>query len=1216
MAMANVADILSRKGLRVLMIDFDLEAPGLEQFFQIDQRAIRCHEGLLDLLLSYKSAMSKGSDESESQFKNIKAKFIVPVYNNLPSSGCLDLLPAGKRESDDDLRSSAVDEQLTEYALNLRKFDWQDFYFNWAGEAFFEWLRKLLFPELYDVVLVDSRTGVTEMGGICAYQLADTIVMLCAPNHQNMDGTRNMAKNFFSPRVRGLRGGRPLQVIVVPARIEQRDEAMLELFRKRFEEDFHEYTGYTLRSDRIKFWDLMIPYEARYAFEEQVVSRPLRINPRHHVGTAFQKLANALSQLAEPGTRLAALNSEGQNGDAQQVQIEPQYDIRRRFAGYDTCFCYSAEDKKAVSLLARQLQDKAGLHVFFDQWDLMPGESWTAKMEEAVRQSRSCTLVLGHSQAVQNKRFLTTLQALIQETGFPVIPILLPDTQIDFKQLPDYIGGLTWVDFHDGLDDLNALQRLIDAIQNESVVPDRTNAEIGIPYPGLQAFNEHDAAFYFGRESVIQDLIEDLQNSRFKAVVGPSGWGKSSLVCAGLFPALRQGELPGSANWLLQVVRPGTSPIESLATAINSVLQNSDPAAIHDRMEILLKTESGLYDSVREVLASKSNNPDSGERRLILFIDQFEEIFTLCDDESQRKHFIRSILHASHVAQGLATIILALRSDFISECLRFRAFAAELQSHMLMLSPMSREQLRQAIEKPAQRAGLAFEPGLIETILDDVESAPGALPLFQFLLRELWERRRAGWLTVQAYHECGGVSGAIANRAEEVFSTFSLGERLLLQRIMLRLVRLGEGVEETRSRATVSEFVTQTSERADVEKVISDMVRARLFMTGGDERTPEIWVEISHEALIRNWPRLRAWIDQDREALRIWRRITQATHEWQNLGKDASVLYRGERLAQAVEGQSRLAISLNESEREFLEASQSLEKRTRTRSRVAAASLVLGILIFATLALVSIVQYQNARSQMHLAQEQRILAERSNAEAQEQTIKARQLEQEQSEQRAQAEKSRLEADEQREFAERQKALAELRYRQTEEQRAKAENLTKQIIIASQTPGSAVSPDGTRLFTSSRDGTFHLLDTKTQKKIFEGKGVVEDTVFASFSPNSKLLATISKEAFGIGQVTIWDSYSGRALGQFTYPSTVNRVVFSRNGDRLAIAYSSGVGTIYDLRASNGVPVRLLLGQQGPMTDISFSPDGKVVMTYGANGKKSIWDATTGNLLKDQ
>jgi Mrp family chromosome partitioning ATPase len=265
MAMANVADLLARSGRKVLMVDLDLEAPGLEQYFQINQAAARRNLGLLDLLLSFKRAMSVPSgDPGTEEFRRIE-RHIVPVYHTLPGGGRLDLLPAGQREGR---------EQLDRYAASLRTFDWQDFYFNWEGELFFEWLRKELVPARYDIVLVDSRTGVTEMGGVCTYQLADAIVMLCAPNHQNRQGTKSVALDFESSPVQTARLNRKLQILVVPARVEQRSAELFEAFIGTFDEDFAAYLPQAMRDARLGFRELTIPYEPVYAFAERVLSDP------------------------------------------------------------------------------------------------------------------------------------------------------------------------------------------------------------------------------------------------------------------------------------------------------------------------------------------------------------------------------------------------------------------------------------------------------------------------------------------------------------------------------------------------------------------------------------------------------------------------------------------------------------------------------------------------------------------------------------------------------------------------------------------------------------------------------------------------------------------------------------------------------------------------------------------------------------------------------
>jgi hypothetical protein len=311
MALANVADLLARRGLRVLAIDFDLEAPGLERYFQVDKTAALANLGLIDLLQSFKKSLSgAGSLDEQAEFRQLD-RFIFPVYpQTLPGGGALHLMTAGQREPA---------AQYRQYALSVRTFDWQDFYYNWQGEAFFDWLRGELSQavgsrEAYDVVLIDSRTGVTEMGGVCAYQLADVIVMMCAANHQNVEGTRAVVQDFRSASVEALRRGRPLSLVVVPARIEQRDDGLLDAFFTRFDSFFKDEVPPAFAELGLTLRDLTIPYQPEYAFEEVVVSDPERREARRQIGGAFDLLANALTLLARaaPDERLYAKLAEAQ----------------------------------------------------------------------------------------------------------------------------------------------------------------------------------------------------------------------------------------------------------------------------------------------------------------------------------------------------------------------------------------------------------------------------------------------------------------------------------------------------------------------------------------------------------------------------------------------------------------------------------------------------------------------------------------------------------------------------------------------------------------------------------------------------------------------------------------------------------------------------------------------------------------------------------------
>ncbi len=559
MAMANVADILARRGARVLMIDFDLEAPGLEQYFQIHQPSARRHLGLLDLLLEFKHAMSVGSGEAASaDFRDVR-RFILPVYERLPGDGCLDLLPAGEREDP---------AQLERYALNVRSFDWQDFYFNWEGELFFEWLRGQLVPERYDLVLVDSRTGVTEMGGICAYQLGDVIVMMCAANHQNVRGTQNVAADFLSPQVLALRQNRPPQIVVVPARIEQRRQELLDEFMARFEATFGDRVPEALRARGMGFADLLVPYEPQYAFDERILADPANVAQRERIATAFHRLADAMTYLAAPGTRLAAL---ARDAGGTVPQVAAQYDLTARFAGYDAYIVTATADSATAEAFAAQLK-RADLRAFVDELEAVPPPEWQRRSEQQLFHSRALVVFIGPGglTPAQSEGLQRVAAAVRASREFVTIKVLLPGASL--APTPGRQGtalGGEFFDLREGVP-ANGLDPLVTRIAAlapvrpapadagappEGADPDYTltwttggtAVAVSSPFRPLERFQEHDAAFFFGREGLRASLLDHLRTQARVWVLGPSGSGKRSLVMAGAFSELRRSQCRGRA---------------------------------------------------------------------------------------------------------------------------------------------------------------------------------------------------------------------------------------------------------------------------------------------------------------------------------------------------------------------------------------------------------------------------------------------------------------------------------------------------------------------------------------------------------------------------------------------------------------------------------------------------------------------------------------------
>jgi DNA-binding SARP family transcriptional activator/ABC-type glycerol-3-phosphate transport system substrate-binding protein len=488
------------------------------------------------------------------------------------------------------------------------------------------------------------------------------------------------------------------------------------------------------------------------------------------------------------------------------------------------------------------------------------------------------------------------------------------------------------------------------------------------PYKGLRAFDEADAADFFGRERLVERLLARLGDTgtrgRFLAVVGPSGCGKSSVIKAGIVPALRQGAIPGSADWFVLEMSPGAHPYEALERALLHI-------AVHppsDLIDDLIAGDGGIRRGISRVL------PDA-RSQLVLVIDQFEELFTQTGPETAHA-FLDALAAAVDAPQSRLRVVVTLRADFYDRPLRHRGISELVRRGTEVVTPMSPDEIERAITGPGERVGVRFEAGLVSQIVADVSENAAALPLLQYALTELFDHRQGDVVGIDAYREMGGLAAAVARRAEILYGDFDGAAKEATRQLLLRLVTLGEGTEDVRRRVRRQELAV-VGDPGVVDVVLDALGDHRLLSFDRDPVTRGPTVEIAHEALLTEWDRLRRWIDASRDDLRLHLQLAAAAAEWQSADEHPDYLLRGPRLDQLAEWATSTDLVLDPRDRTFLEAGitrrdndraseeerrreeDRLRLRSRSRARLLIASGVVLALV-ATLATFAVVKRNEA----------------------------------------------------------------------------------------------------------------------------------------------------------------------------------------------------------------------------------------------------------------
>ncbi len=685
-----------------------------------------------------------------------------------------------------------------------------------------------------------------------------------------------------------------------------------------------------------------------------------------------------------------------------------------------------------------------------------------------------------------------------------------------------------------------------DAARRDLAEPEVLTSNPENPYKGLRAFQEADAADYFGRAGMTERLLSRLSekgdSARFLVIVGPSGSGKSSLVRAGLMPALRSGALANSPTPFITDLYPGTHPLEELEAALLRVAVNPVPRLL----DHLREDRRGLVRAARQVL------PNDLETELVVVVDQFEEVFTLVADEAMRMQFIDNLLSAATDPRGRVRVILTLRADFYDRPLLVPRLAELVRASTEVIVPLSAREMEQAITAPAERVGLRLEAGLVATMLKDVGEQPGTLPLLQYALTELFERREGVTLTLAAYQAMNGVKGALTRRADEIYASLDAESQALARQVFLRMVTLGEGVEDTRRPVLLAEL-NALGDEAAVDEVVTAFGDYRLLTFDNDPITRGPTVEIAHEALLREWGELKAWLNESRDDIRLQRQLSAAAHDWQSASRDESFLLRGARLNQFDGWADETALALTPDEWNYLEASRDAyeqaqaaeaerrerEDKLRQRSQAFLRGLV-AVLLLATLGamILGALAVSNARD----ADEQRALAvaNAQEAESERANVQVALATSDANFARAEQQRLYLTANEAMDNGATgnvgmELALRSLAYGYTPGADAALLRASRQGMLLRNLPGHQFeiyegdhSPDGAQMATSSEGGTY-LYDVATgeQQHFLPEEGIVGSVLYSA--DGSKLLTS----SFGSTRlVRLWDTATGTLIR--TYP----------------------------------------------------------------------------------
>jgi WD40 repeat protein/transcriptional regulator with XRE-family HTH domain len=741
----------------------------------------------------------------------------------------------------------------------------------------------------------------------------------------------------------------------------------------------------------------------------------------------------------------------------------------------------------------------------------------------------------------------------------------------------------------------------------QALGPPQPGAVTGSPYRGLRAFEEQDAELFFGREAatavVLERMSQRLVGPGLLVVSGMSGAGKSSLLRAGVLPRIREAGLapaPEAASWPRVLLTPTRAPLDELALRVG-VLGGGDAATLRRELDAapawfaLTARQAALAQSPRPAGQSDGQAAERDhapwQRRLVLVVDQFEELFTQCAEEGQRRAFITALHAAATAGHGVdqapaALVVLGVRADFEARCADYPQLADAVQDRYLVTS-MTERQLRMAITEPAKKAGAKVDDDLAHLLLAEVRTGQpgafgaGALPLLSHALDQAWRCRTGQAVTLADYERTGGIEGAVASSAQRAYDQLTPAQQAAARQVFMRLTATSTEGVDTANRATRAELTDSKSaaEIEDVEAVLEAFAAERLLTLAAGT------VELSHEVLLTAWPLLRdTWL-ADTQADRIVRtRLHHTAAEWAHQSRDPSYLYGGSLLAAASDTAARIGADpgrhppLSQTERDFLHASDRAHHRTVRRRRRLIALLTALVLGFAAVTVLAVHASQQVAQQRDIA------------------ISGLLISQSQRLGNANPALSRM--------------LSVTAWRLNPSSAARYA-----MLAAAARPGIAVltshigavdsvafSPDGKTLATGSDAGTILLRDAATHRKITALTGPTGPVHSIAFSPDGKTLAT------GGSAVRLWDVATHRKITALTsHTGAVDSVVFSPDGQTLATGNADGSVRLWDVTTHRKIAA--LTGPTARVDSVAFSPDGTTLATGSGDGAVRLWDVAS-------